>query len=230
MDKAQFEMLFDEIKDVIVFRCPDGQDAADLIHIAEFVVAKRISVISAEPKSVELLWTWLESAPTKILARFFLENHKNKKIDLAGDISALSGEINHVFKKGAAGAQIFIPVSSLDAFVNELLLVRDGLFFNKDLVLGMDLHEINASDWGSLFKNLNKIRVDALLLYLSNNKKGLVDFVGRIYGLLENLDFEFSGELHFMLGDDFGKMEQVWRLVHKMRPEIAPRLRFFTGN
>lgn len=222
--------LFEEIKDIMVLTCPDGQDATDLIHIAESVVAQKISIISAAPESVESLWTWLEKKPTKILARFFLENSKNKKFDLEHEISVLSQSVNAAFKKGAAGAQIFIPYIALDSFIDQLLPVRDGLFFNKDLVPGLDINDIDASNCQELFEKLKMIKADSLLLYLSDTKKGTPDFVGRIYGLLENLDFEFSGELHFMLGNDFEKIEQVWRLVNKMRPEIAPRLKFFMGS
>ncbi|MDR0741361.1 MAG: hypothetical protein LBF28_01145 [Rickettsiales bacterium] len=217
------EYLFNE--NIMGLICPDGLDATDLIHIAGNAAAKKISVISAGPESVECLWTWLEKKPARILARFFIE--MPKKTDFVQEISSLSEQINFVFKKGAAGAQVFVPHAVLESFINELLPVRDGLFFNKDLCVGMDINGINAGDWTDVFANLKKMKADALLLYLSQNRKGNPDFVGRIYGLLENFDFEFNGHLHFMLGNDYARIEQTWRLINKMRHEIAGRIRFF---
>lgn len=222
------EILFDEIKSNMAFNCPECQDGTDLIHIASGVVSRKIPLISVNPDAVEQLWTWLEGRPTKIIARFAVA--KSKKATREKDVSNLSQQINHAFKKGAGGAHIYISLGDLDWFVNELRPVRDGLFFNKDLCIALDIAEINATDWTEVFSGLDKIKADTLLLHLPDNKKAAQDFVGRIYGLLENFNPDFTGELHFSLNDDYQKIEQVWRLVEKMRPEISPRLKFFVGN
>jgi hypothetical protein len=225
-----FETLFDEIKGSVAAICPDGCDAADLIRVAERAVAKNIRVISAEPKSVESLWAWLEKRPIDILARFFLEIPKHKKLDSDQYMSQLSEHINKAFKKGAAGAQVFVPFDRLDFFVNELRPIRDGLFFNKSLSVCLDINAIGVTDWADLFKKLGEIKADALLLYPSETRKKNADFVGRIYALLENLDPDFNAGLHFMLDRDIEKIEQVWRLVNKLRPKIAGKLQFFASN
>jgi hypothetical protein len=230
MVTASASALFDEIKNIAALDCPDGRDSAELIHIAEKAAATGIPLVSAGPESVEALWTWLEKKPAKILARFFLANSKSKSFDLEREISALSRNVNGVLKKGASGAQVFVPPTALDSFVNGLLPVRDGLFFNKDLAICLDMTKIDATDWPALLGKLKKIRADAMGLYLPAGKKGPPDFVGRVYGLLESLDdSEFGGELHFLLGDDFEKIEQVWRLANKMRPDAARTIRFFIG-
>jgi hypothetical protein len=225
-----FESLFDEIRNVLALACPDGQDTNALVHIAQSAVVRKASAISVEPESVESLWSWLEKTPTKIIARFFLKLPKSKKSDSVAEISELSQNVSLAFKKGAHGVQVFIPYAQLDSFINEVLPVRDGLFFNKDLHIGLDINDIHTADWPDVFARINKIKADALLLYLSRTKKGAPDFVGRVYGLLENWDNSFDGELHFMLGDNFEKIEQIWRLIQKMRPEIAKKLKFFVSN
>jgi hypothetical protein len=225
-----FETLLGEIKESVAAICPDGCDVADLVRMAERAVAENIRVISADPKSVESLWTWLEKRPVDILARFFLENQKHKNPDSDQSMSQLSEQINKAFKKGAAGAQVFVPFDRLDSFVNELRPIRDGLFFNKSLSVCLDINAIGSADWMCLFGKLDEVKADALLLYLSETRKKNADFVGRIYAFLENFDPGFNTELHFMLDRDIEKTEQVWRLVNKLRPKVADRLRFFVSN
>jgi hypothetical protein len=225
-----FETLFGEIKESVAAICPDGCDAADLARMAERAAAQNIRVISADPKSVEALWTWLEKRPVDILARFFPESPKHKKPDSDQCMSQLSEQINKAFKKGAAGAQVFVPFDRLDSFVNELRPIRDGLFFNKSLSVCLDINAVGASDWAGLFDKLGAVKADALLLYPAETKKKNADFVGRIYALLENFNPDFDIELHFMLDRDIEKTEQVWRLVNKMQPKIAGTLQFFVSN
>jgi hypothetical protein len=222
-----YESLYDEIQGAAALRCPDGLDTAALIHVAEAVAAGKIPAVSSGPESVEYLWAWLDKRPVNIYARIEANAKKGRKPDWENEISKLSGQVNAVFKKGAGGAQIFVRYSELESFANELLAIRDGLFFNKDLSLGLDISEIGAADWSGVFAQMNRIRADALLLYLSENKKVAHDFVGRIYGLFENFDPGFGGEMHFMTGNDPARIEQIWRLAMKMRPEIREKIRFF---
>lgn len=219
--------LFNEIKDTICIRCDDCQDSAELIHIADAVVSKEIPVISVPPEFVESLWTWLENKPVQIIASFVLEVPKKKGFDKSKEMSALSTQIMTIFKKGATGAEVFLPVSELPFFAQELITVRDDLFFNKTLSIGLDINQISSSDWQNVFNELNKIRADALALYSNGTKKDNDYFVGRIYALMDAIGENYTGELHFILGADYQKIEQVWRLVEKIRPDLLNKLKFY---
>ena len=55
------------------------------------------------------------------------------------------------------------------------------------------------------------------------------DFVGRIYAMLNawNNDNEF--ELHFALGPDSMRIEQVVRLVEQLQPQLLDRIKFLVN-
>ena len=217
---------FKEIKDVLALNCVTDQEETELIRSADLVAGEKISLVAAAAESVPMLWAWLEKAPVHIVSRFYLSDEHDKKSKARQDISGLSEKIKAVFKKGAAGAQIFLAYSDLNALVCELSPIRDDLFFNKSLTLSLNINEVSVSDWPDVFAELKKIKADAVLFHLSKNKNN-ADFVGRVYGLLEFWSPEITTELQFALGDDYEKAEQVWRLTQKMRPEIAPRLKLF---
>lgn len=219
--------LFNEIKDTICIRCDDCQDSAELIHVADAVVSRKIPVISVPPEFVEPVWTWLENTPVQIIASFVLDVPKKKGFDKSKEMSDLSTQIMTIFKKGATGAEVFLPVTELPFFTEELITVRDDLFFNKSLSIGLDINHISSGDWQNIFIQLTKIRADALTLYSNGTKKDNDYFVGRIYALMEIMGDNFNGDLHFILGADYQKIEQVWRLVEKMRPDLLNRLKFF---
>ena len=212
--------FFNELRGAMVLRCESDQDSTGLIHIAENIVAQKILQISVYPKYVGSLWTWLEDKPVKIIARFDLDASVKKGSDRENAISKLSGEINQVFKRGASGAGIFIPAHDMDLFAGDLLPIRDDLFFNKDLTIGLDLNEIDTVYWEGVFDFLNKLRVGSVLFYLSDTKKATDYFIGRVYALFESIGDNYIGQLQFALGNDQSKIEQVWRLCEKMRPYL----------
>ncbi|MBN1325108.1 MAG: hypothetical protein JW974_02730 [Alphaproteobacteria bacterium] len=213
------DSIFNELKDMLVLECPSGHDTNELINIADSVVDKNIQFISICPESVEIMWTWLEKTPTKIIARFDLDENT--------EFYKLSEKIKSVFKKGASGTQIAVPYSLLSSFVSELTPIRDDLFFNKILSIKLDLEEINPLDWSDVFLQIKNINADALVLDFRECIKNKKNFVGRVFGFLENLESEFNSAIHFSLGNDYEKIEQVWRLVQKMRPEISENIKFF---
>lgn len=219
--------LFEEIKDSIGIRCDDCQDSAELIHIADAVVSRHIPVISVPPEFVEPVWTWLENQPVDIIASFVLDVPRKKGFNKEQAMSDLSTQITSIFKKGATGAEVFLPLGELGFFADELISVRDDLFFNKTLSVGLDINHISSDDWVQVFADLNRMRVDALTLYFQGGKKDNDYFVGRIYALLELIADRYTGQLHFILGPDYEKIEQVWRLVAKMRPDLTSKVKFF---
>ena len=51
------------------------------------------------------------------------------------------------------------------------------------------------------------------------------DFIGRIYALLEQ--WNFNGELHFILLDNLDRVDQVVRLTEILQPDLISKTKFF---
>ena len=108
-------------------------------------------------------------------------------------------------------------------------MIRDDLFFNRELSIGLDLMEIDAGDWENLFAKLQKINASSVLFVLSKDLGNKSDFVGRVYGMLESWDANNKFNLGFMFGSDLMRIEQVVRLVESVRPELGGRIKFFVN-
>ena len=124
------DSFFDEISANMAMWCDGGRDTGELARVASSSVAHDMPVISALPDDVAMLWTWLEKTPARIYARFYLPVRGGRDV---GVISDLSARINAAFKQGAHGAQIFMRAADLDDFAEQIGVVRDDLFFNREL-------------------------------------------------------------------------------------------------
>ena len=201
--------------------CGAGDDATDLAQAASIALERGINTISVVPGAVGILWPWLENKNVRILARFYL-----KSADVA-NIYDMVESINQTFKQGADGAQIFVDVRDLDGFVSQLYLIRDDLFFNKTLFVGMNISEIGPFDWPRIYAALNKLRATGLILAMVRDDGNASDFVGRVYAALNDWKTDFDMELDFIVGKNLSRIEQVQRLIQSMCPELASRVRFF---
>ena len=202
--------------------CDDLPDTNDLAVMADYIIKSDIHLISVPDKMIPFVWVYLEKFDVKIYTRFMVSlNHK----DIDKDMSDLVKNITHVCKKGATGVQIFLSQHDFDVFIDKILPVRDDLFFGHDLSLVMDIEDIDVNNWSMIFQKLRDLRLDAFGITLKEDMKNRSDFVGRIYGMLQNWDTEC--ELHFMLNNNFDRMDQVIRLVESERPELSEKLRFF---
>lgn len=199
-------------------------DDMDLARIADLALQNKVDSLSVLPEYVAKLWAWLEKKKVQIVARFYSENMKK---NIEKNISLLTENINFYFKQGAGGAQVFIKKSDIGVFVNELRLIRDDLFFNKTLSIGLNISDILPLDTENIFFNLKKIKADSLLLVLPKDDGEKSDFVGKVYGILNGWDEGFYGGLHFVIGNSSLRIEQVIRLVQKIRPELLSKIRFF---
>jgi hypothetical protein len=209
------ETLFNEIKDALAISVPDAADNGDLARAAGIAIERSAAMISVHPSAAGPLWAWLERSPVKIIARFAF----------VPDMCGLSADINAAFKKGAAGAQISVSKASLAQMAPDMAAVRDDLFFNKDLLISVNLGDIGPYDWADLFANIEKIKAAALVFDASGKKQP--DFVGKVYRLLEYVADDFEPDFCFVLGNDYEKVEQAWRLFEKMRPNFLRKLKFF---
>ena len=183
-------------------------------------------VISALPDDVAMLWTWLEKTPARIYARFYLPVRGGRDV---GAISDLSARINAAFKQGAHGAQIFMRAADLDDFAEQIGVVRDDLFFNRELAIGIDISEVGPFEWSAVFDALRRLRAGALVLVLARDGGDKSDFVGRMYAVLRAAG-DIKCDLHFVLGNNPLRMEQAARLVRGMRPALAGGMRMFVRS
>ncbi len=199
--------------------CEDG----DMARVAEYAIAHDVKYISVVPDAVARVWPWLEKTGIQIYARFYMDAPARAYM---GAMSDLCTRVRAAFANGADGAQIFIKHSDLRRFVGEMLAIRDDLFFNKKLCIGVEISDIEPSDWASVFDALAQIRADAVIFAITKYDVNKSDFVGRVYGAL---DMWNGGdmELHFALGVNYIPMEQAMRLVQKMQPTIAPNTKFW---
>ncbi len=206
--------------------CDGGRDTGELARVASSSVAHDMPVISALPDDVAMLWTWLEKTPARIYARFYLPVRGGRDV---GVISDLSARINAAFKQGAHGAQIFMRAADLDDFAEQIGVVRDDLFFNRELAIGIDISEVGPFEWPAVFDALRRLRAGALVLVLARDGGDKSDFVGRMYAVLRAAG-DIKCDLHFVLGNNPLRMEQAARLVRGMRPALAGGMRMFVRS
>lgn len=217
------DCFFQEWGSVLSAWCGQGADAGELARMAQYTIEHQMRMISAAPDDVAALWAWLEKMPIKIVARFYLPPRAARDVDKISDLSA---RINAAFKQGANGAQIFMRAADLPAFADEISIVRDDLFFNKDLSIGLDISDVDACEWGAVFDALRRVRATSLTLVLARDRGDKSDFVGRVYALL-NAWSDLRCDLHFVLGTSRLRIEQAGRLVQKMQPALACGMRMF---
>jgi hypothetical protein len=142
-------------------------------------------------------------------------------------ISDVTMAINSAFKRGAHGAQIFLAYSALAGLVEQIHVIRDDLFFEKDLSIAIDINQIDSDDWNDLFENLQKINATSLLLTMSKDMGDKSDFVGRFYGMLDVWNSENKFDIHLAFGQNFQRIEQALRLIKSMRPELIKTTKVF---
>jgi len=217
MDMNSF---FEEMSANVALWCAGASDTGELARVAECASGQSLPMISAAPEDVSMLWAWLEKTPARIYARFYLPPHGgNIKV-----ISDLAVQINSAFKHGAHGAQIFMRMADLKAFADEMVLVRDDLFFYRDLAVGIDISEIGPFDWPGVFDAVRRLRARALVLALTRDAGDKSDFVGRVYAAARAVT---GCELHFVLGGNPIRVEQAVRMVAAIRPETVGGVRVF---
>jgi len=215
------EIFSDSDKRVALW-CEDVGDTNDLATMADYIIKSDVHFISVPFEIVPLIWVYLEKFKVQIYTRFDVSlNQKN----IDADIYNLAANITSVCKKGADGIQLFVSQHDFESLVDKILPVRDDLFFGHDLSIALDIEDIDINNWGTLFQKLRDLRIKALVLTLNEDMKHRSDFVGRVYGMLQNWDIDC--ELHFILNNNFDRMDQVIRLVESEKPELSDKLHFF---
>lgn len=219
------ESFFDEISANMALWFDGGQEAGDLAHAASVAATHAMPVISALPSDVPMLWTWLEKTSARIYARFYLPPRGARDMAVMSDLTV---RINNAFKHGAHGAQIFMRAADLVEFANEIGTVRDDLFFNRELAIGIDISDVDALGWDDVFSAVRRLRAGALILVMARDTGNKSDFVGRVYAAA-NAATNIKCDLHFVLGANPVRIEQAARIVRAIRPEMAAGVRFFVN-
>ena len=219
------EKFFDEYKHGVAIWCPAACQGTELAKLADSVVSNNVSMVSVVPAAVATIWPWLESYDVKIISRVYIED------DSVSDecVSQITQMIKDTFKYGAHGAQVFLPLTALSGLVEMTYWVKDDLFFDRDLIVGLNILEINPLDWNDVFENLRKIGANALMLVLPKDMGDKSDFVGKIHAMLDAWHEDNQFDLHFMLGGNVSRIEQTLRLVESMQPELTKCIKFFVG-
>lgn len=217
--------VIDEIGAQTALWCTgDGEDT-DLAAAIEYAVNQNLGLVSVGAQNVATVWPWLEKSKTKIITRFYLNTQNG--VVTGANISDLVAQINTAFKQGAVGVQVFVKYDDLDSLVNQLYPIRDDLFFNRDLSIGLDISEIDYSEWNDVFDAIRKINAGAIVLAMSQDLGDKSDFVGRMFGMLNAWNDSVSCDLHFAPFLDSIRMEQAYRLMQKIQPRLLTRARFF---
>jgi len=217
------DIFSDDVVGAVSLWLADHCDETDLAGAVEYAAEMKVPLLSVTPEHVPVIWPWVEKLNVKIIPRFRVENV------FENTMSTLAIDINSVFKQGANGAQVILKLHELEKFTGVLTAVRDDLFFDKDLSVGLDMFEVWPLDWENVFDCLKKLRATSLLLIMTYDAQEKSDFTGRIYAALENWDADKNMELHVMLGESHGRAEQVYRLVASMRPELLDKLKIFVS-
>lgn len=216
----------DEILDKIYnagLWCGADNDSADLARAASIAIDAGLDIISVVPDSVPILWPWLENKKIKIMARFYLNAADSENISHSVE------KINTALRRGADGVQIFLAPRDLDAFVSQLYLIRDDLFFNRHVYIGFDIEKIGPFDWANVYAAVAKMRVTGVVLALVTDRGDKSDFVGRVYAAINTADVPRGINLHFVIGKNPARAEQAARLVKSVRPDLYQNLRFFVN-
>ncbi len=205
--------------------CGADIEGADLAQVVGGMTQRNITDLSVTPGMVATVWPWMEDKNVKIFARFYFPDKKISE----KQVSDITISINNAFKHGAHGAQVFLQVSALAGLVEQTHVIRDDLFFDKDLSVGMDIADIDVDKWDSVFENLRKINATSVVFVFTKDAGDKSDFVGRIYGMLNAWSADNNFDLHFVFGSNFMRIEQAYRLVQCMQPGLIKKLKFW-GN
>ena len=132
--------IFSDSDKRIALWCENLADTNDLAVMCENIVNNSVNLISVPPEMVQDVWTYLEKKGVKILTRYDF-SPLSKNID--ADMYDLSANITSVCKRGADGVQIFIKMYNFERFMDMLQIIRNDLFFGRDLCIAMDTEDID---------------------------------------------------------------------------------------
>lgn len=222
------ENIFDNIEPIMAWwiDAANATDVGDMAQVANLAIDRRVPFLSVPCDVVNVFWPWIEKTDIKLMARFDFMGNENHDFDVS--VSDLSADITTAFRRGADGVQIFVPYSRISDFVNAIKVIKNDLFFDKYVSIGIDIDEKEDIDWQYVFDNLVLINPNSILLVGHEQKfNPNSDFAGRIFDMLQK--WNLRSDLHLMFGKNMLRISQVLRLVEKMRPEVSKNIRVFVA-
>jgi hypothetical protein len=222
------ENIFDDIESRLALLIADDVlDSGDLARVANMAIDKGIRFISVPNSVVKTIWPWVENKNVKIISRFNFMAEKDQGIDDA--VSDLSMKTTATFRQGADGVQIFVPYSYITDFANSIRVIKNDLFFDKYVSIGIDIDDKQDIDWQKVFDALGAIKPNAVLLVgHAQEFNANSDFAGRIFDMLQK--WNLRADLHLMFGKNMLRVSQILRLTEKIRPELSESIRVFVAR
>ena len=217
------EILLDPAFDKqIASWCSDVLDTNDTANMVNSILEAGVDTISVPPEMVPFTWTCLEKSNVEIYTRY---DFNPAEQDIDTEFNELVKKINQSLKSGASGIQIFVKMAVFEKFMNLFALVRDDLFFGHNLCICMDINDIDVHKWNLIYEKLREVRVDVFAITFNKDEGKRSDFIGRIYSMLDN--WNFDGVLHCLFINKNLRIDEIMRLTEIMQPKIYERLRFF---
>ncbi|MBO4480062.1 MAG: hypothetical protein J5742_00355 [Alphaproteobacteria bacterium] len=218
------DAIFDVIDEFSCIWVPTSVEAPDLAKISNIVIVQNKEFLSLPIGAIGRVWPWLEHSKVKLLTRLEFDFKNDTTPDMA--MSELATKTTEAFRHGASGAQIFVHINNIPEFVKMILPLRDDLFFERYLSVAINIDEIKNGNVKDVLELLAKIKPDSVLVIADGDSfDPKSDFVGRIFGMLENWGWDFA--LHIMFGGNMMRVSQVLRLVQRMQPKLISDLRVF---
>jgi hypothetical protein len=217
------ENIFDDIEPLVAIWVEDS-DTVELARIANMVIDDGVEYVSLPCAATQVFWPWIENSNVKILNRFDFVVQQNSDMDMV--VSEFATAVNSGFRAGAFGAQVRVSWPDIQKFVGAILPIKNDLFFGRYLSIAIDIDDAATPDWDVVFANLARISPNSVLIMGHADKfNPRSDFVGRIYGMLEQ--WNINSDIHLMFGKNMLRVSQALRLVQKMRPELVKNMRVF---
>ena len=92
------------------------------------------------------------------------------------------------------------------------------------------IEKIDAFDWDGLFGVLQLLKADFFVLTFNNDNGNKSDFVGRIFAMLNASRGGWNGVVNFYLGQNIVRIDQVYRLIQKIKPETISKTEFLIDD
>lgn len=219
------DAIFNQVHNNISLMCDDNCVGADLAAAVGFAISNKMNTICVPSQHVSDVWPWVEKTKTKIISRFSVDESITDTV-----ISDLAKSISASFRDGANGALVFVSWCNLPNFAKEIVNIREDLFFNKTFSVGININEIGVFDWAELFGLMHMLQADSLTLVFNDDMGDKSDFVGRVFSMLNTPRGNWTGGVNFILGRNFVRIDQTFRLIQKIMPESISKTEFFIDN
>lgn len=220
------ENIFDDIEHMTAMWV-DEVDAGELARIASVAIDNNVPFVSMPCSCTKTFWPWVEETDVKILNRLTFHLEKNQSLDNA--VSEFATNVNAAFRLGAHGIQVLVPLTEIHQFTDAILPIKNDLFFDRYVSVGIDIDDASCPDWSDIFGKLQQINPNSVLVMGHVDKfNPKSDFVGQIYAMLENWDL--NTDLHLMFGKNMLRVSQVLRLTQKMKPKLMKNIRVFISK